>query len=43
MLGMLNPIGLDDLYLVPDLNGEKHAVNRIALLDLFQDAGIPGW
>jgi hypothetical protein len=39
---MLDTIGLDDLDLVPYLNGEKHTVDRIALLDLFQDAGVPG-
>src|SRR6185437_7497031 len=42
VMRMLNPVGLDDLYLIPDLNGEEHPINCIALFDLFQDAGVPG-
>ena len=41
VMRMLNAIGLDDLYLVPDLHGKEHTINRIALFDLLQDAGVP--
>ena len=40
-MGVLNPVGLDYFYFVADLNGEVHAINRIALFDLLKNSAIP--
>ena len=42
MMGMLYPVGFYDLYFVADPYRKEHPVNRIALLYLFEYAGIPG-
>jgi hypothetical protein len=41
MMGVLNPVRFDDFDLISDLDGEMHAVNRIALFDLFKQTGVP--
>jgi hypothetical protein len=36
----LNSIGIDDFYLITNLNGEVHSQYTITLLDLLQDTLI---